>query len=219
LYAGTPTSVLIDPAGGERKGVGFELGRALAQQLGVPYEAVVLPNNAAVLAALIQGEVDVVFTNASPERAAQMRFTQPYLDIELGLLVPAGSTLRSVTDIDRPGQTLGVTAKSSSDAYWSHQLHSAGLQRAATLQQGSEWLAQGQIQAYATNKATLFEMAETLPGARVLPDRWGLERHAIGIAPAREDGLGFLQRFADEQKAAGMIQRAAARAGLRGVAQ
>ena len=51
LYPGTPTSILGDPASGNAKGVGFDLGRQLAQWAGVTFEPVVFPKNAEVIAA------------------------------------------------------------------------------------------------------------------------------------------------------------------------
>src|SRR5271165_6671492 len=90
LYPGTPTSIL-DPKESEPRGVGYELGKALASKLGVPYEPVVYPKNADVLEATKTGQADVAFTNASPARQKEMDFGPPFLLIELGYLVPAGS--------------------------------------------------------------------------------------------------------------------------------
>ena len=89
LYPGTPTSVL-DPNQRDPRGVGYELGQALATKLGVPYEPVVYPKNADVLEAVKTGNADVAFTNASPARQKEMNFGPPFLLIELGYLVPAG---------------------------------------------------------------------------------------------------------------------------------
>lgn len=89
LYPGTPTSILPDPA--EPKGVGYELGKELARRLGVPYESVVFSKNAEVLEAVRTAQVDIAFTNASAARAKVMDFGPPYLEIELGYLVPKGS--------------------------------------------------------------------------------------------------------------------------------
>jgi polar amino acid transport system substrate-binding protein len=215
LYPGTPTSILPNP-GGEPRGVGFELGRELAKRLGVPYEPVVFPRNAEVLAALKAGSVDVIFTNASAARAREMDFAPPYLDIELGYLVPKGSPVTALTDVDRPGRRVGVTEGSTSDATLSRDLRSAEIVRAVTLDVAVEMMSAGRLDAFATNKATLFEMAERLPGAQVLEGRWGLERHAIAIAKGRDVGLPFLQTFTDDMRAEGFVAAAVARAGLRG---
>jgi polar amino acid transport system substrate-binding protein len=72
------------------------------------------------------------------------------------------------------------------------------------------------IDAYATNKATLFEMAAKLPGSKVLEGRWGVERHAIAIPKGREPAMAFIRQFTNEMKSEGAVGAAIARAGLRG---
>lgn len=216
LYPGTPTSILTDNKS-EPRGVGFEIGRALAQRLDVPYEPVVFAKNAEVLQAVKSGAVDVVFTNASAARTKDMDFAPPYLEIELGYLVPPGSSLADLHDLDADGKRIGVTAGSTSDGTLSRDLKKAVVVRATTLKDGLALLASRQIDAFATNKATLFEMAEQLPGARVLDGRWGVERHAIGIPKGREAGLGFLGQFTSEIKSSGLVRAAIERAGLKGV--
>src|SRR6516164_1453404 len=79
LYPGTPTSIIGDPASGNAKGVGFDLGRELAKAAGVPFEPVVFPKNAEVLAAAKAGTVDMVFTNATPARMNDMDFSPTVL--------------------------------------------------------------------------------------------------------------------------------------------
>jgi polar amino acid transport system substrate-binding protein len=219
LYPGTPTSYIRDNPAVEPKGVGYELGKELAKRLGVPYEPVLFSKNAEVLEAVKTGKVDVVFTNATAARAKDMDFTPPYLDMELGYLVPKGSTVTSMADIDLPGIRIGVTEHSSSDAALSRDLKNADLVRSSTVKRGIEMLAEHQIDAYATNKATLFEMADALPGARVLDGRWGLERHAIAIPKGRDDGMAFVAKFAADAKAEGLVKAAVQRSGLRGTTE
>ena len=60
------------------------------------------------------------------------------------------------------------------------ELKNATVVPAATLKIGIEMLAQHKIDAYATNKANLFEMS----GSRVLDGRWGLEHLAMAIPKA-----------------------------------
>jgi polar amino acid transport system substrate-binding protein len=216
LYPGTPTSILpaSDPA--KSVGVGLELGRELAARLGIPYEPVVFPKNADVLDAIKAGKVDTVFTNASPARAKEMNFGPPYLDIELGYLVPSNGRITAITGVDVAGRRIGVTAGSSSEAVLSKDLKNAEVVRAETIEIAIGMLASGGLDAFATNKATLFEMSEKLSGSRVLEGSWGLERHAIAIPKGREKGLDFIRDFTREAKANGFVQGAIQRSGLRG---
>ena len=215
LYPGTPTSIL-DAKSTEPRGVGYELGKALAAKLGVPYEPVVFAKNAEVLEAVKTGATDIAFTNASAARAKEMDFSQPYLEIELGYLVPKESKIADVPDIDNKGVRVGVTQGSSSDGVLSRDLKNAEVVRVTTLKQGIDMMAEGKIDAYATNKAALFEMSDAVPGSRVLEGRWGFERHGIAIPKGRDQGLPFIRSFANEAMAQGLVKAAVSRAGLRG---
>ena len=87
---------------------------------------------------------------------------------------------------------------------------------AATNQAGGELLGAGKLDAFATNKATLFALSSKLPGTRVLPDRWGEERHAIAIPKGRNEGIAFIDAFTRDVLTRGLVKDAMERAGLRG---
>jgi len=216
LYPGTPTSIIGDPATGNAKGVAFDLGRELAKRAGVPFEPAVFPKNAEVLAAAKAGTVDMVLTNATPVRRNDLDFSPTVLQVEQGYLVPAGSAIRALDEIDRPGVRVGVSEGSTSEATLSREFRNASVVRTPSLKAAIEMLASGQIQAFATNKATLFEMSDELAGSRVLAGRWGLESFAIGIPKGREAALSLVDSFVGDAKASGAVARAVERAGLRG---
>jgi polar amino acid transport system substrate-binding protein len=216
LYPGTPTSILPDPKSGGPRGVGYDLGKELARRLDVPYTPVVFTKNAEVLDAVKTGSVDVAFTNATAARARDMDFGPPYLAIELGYLVPQKSAVATPEEVDARGFRVGVTAGSSSDAALTRDLTNAEIVRPATIDAAIEMLSAGKLDAFATNKATLFEMAEKLPGSKVLAGRWGVERHAIAIPKGRDLGLAFVRQFTDAVKSEGLVTAAITRAGLRG---
>src|SRR5437868_10400380 len=61
LQLGSPHNVIRDPATGEMKGVGFDLGNELALRMGVPFEPVFYPSVGAVLDGGKAGAWDVAF--------------------------------------------------------------------------------------------------------------------------------------------------------------
>jgi polar amino acid transport system substrate-binding protein len=214
LYPGTPTSILVSQTEDPR-GVGYDLGKELAQQLGVPYEPVVFTRNAEVLEAVKTGNVDAAFTNASAARAKEMDFGPAYLESDLGYLVAKDSKVTKPDDVDVKGIRVGVTASSSSDAVLSRDLKNAEVVRVPAIRLVPGMLAAGSIDVFATNKATLFELAEQAPGARVLEARWGVERHAIAIPKGRDQGMAFIRKFTEDMKMQGLVDAAIARSGLR----
>ena len=211
--------MIRDRASGETKGLAHDLGQEFARRLSVPFEAVEFPQIANVLEALKLGQVDFTVTNASPARARDVDFTSPILGVELGYLVPAGSPVTTPSDVDRPGMRVGVTAGGSSHATLSREFKHAAVIPAQTLAIALEMFSGRQIDAYATNKAVLFEMSDQAPGSRVLEGRWGIEHFAIAIPKGRDQALAAASKFADDARSTGLVERAAGRAGLRGIVE
>ena len=187
-----------------------------AARLGAPYEPVIFAKLADVLEALKAGAIDATFTNASPARAREFDFGPPYLHLELGYLVPRGGVIGKIEDVDAEGRLIGVTAASTSQATLGREFRKAKLVPAETLAVAIDMLASGKMDAFATNKAILYEMAEKLPGSKVLDGRWGLEHFAIGIPKGRDGGRAFIRAFSEDIVATGFVKAAVGRAGLRG---
>ncbi len=210
--------MIRDAATGETKGVTYELGRELARRLGVPFEPVVYASVAEVFAALKSGEVDFAFTNATAVRAKDVDFTPPLMAVELGYLVLPGSPVSTLADVDRPGIRVGVSQGGTSHGTLTRELKNATVVPAPTIKNAIEMLSTRKVDAFATNKAVLFEMADTLPGSRLLDGRWGLEQLAFAIPKGRELGMAYVRKFAEDAKSEGLVDRAVQRAGLRGTA-
>jgi polar amino acid transport system substrate-binding protein len=217
VYAGSPTSMVKDPATGEVRGVSVDIGRELARRLGVPYEQVEYQRVAEVIDALKARAIDLAISNATPDRRKDIDFTRPMLSIEIGYLVPAGSAITRIEAIDRPGVRVGVSQGSTSLSTLTQLLKNASIMQAPNLQTGIEMLSQRKLDAYATNKGILYQMSDSLPGSHVLDGRWGVEEFAAGVPKGRDAGLAFLQKFVDDVSARGLVKRAAERAGLRGM--
>jgi polar amino acid transport system substrate-binding protein len=218
VYPGSPSSMVRNAKTGQTSGVAFEFGRALAHDLDVPIEIVEFQRVAQVVDAIKDAKVDVTVTNASPERARVVDFTQPLIQVELGYLAGPHSPVKSLSDVDRPDVRIGVTQGSTSQATLSRQYQHAQLVPAASMEQAKELLRRGDIQAFATNKAILFELSDDLPGYRVLDGRWGLEHLAVAIPKGRDSALPYLNAFAAKVRADGRLKSMIDRAGLRGTA-
>lgn len=216
VYAGSPTSLVRGPGADEMRGVTVDIGRELARRLGVPVAFVVLERVPEIVDALKAGRADFTITNATPARAREIDFTPAVLGLESGYLVPAGSKLQTLADVDRAGVRVGVTQGSTSQTVLTRDLKQASLVVAPSVTAATALLRQGELEAFATNKGILFEMSDALQGSRVLDGRWGLEQLAIGVPKGREAAAAWLKAFADDMVRQGRVQQAAARAGLRG---
>jgi polar amino acid transport system substrate-binding protein len=215
VYPGSPTSMVTD-ATGKPHGLAYELGGELAKRLGVNVDYVKFQRVADIVAAIHDGQVDFTVTNATPARANEVSFSQPVLAIELGFLVPANSPIGKVEDIDRPGVKIGVTKGSTSERTLPARFKNATIVPAESVKVAVAMFGRGEIDLYATNKPTLFEMSDQMPGARILDGNWGLEHMAIAIPRGREDALPLLNRFVTDEQSSGSLDTIRQQAGLRG---
>jgi polar amino acid transport system substrate-binding protein len=155
-------------------------------------------------------------TNATPARASEVTFTQPVLAIELGFLVPANSPIGKVEDIDKPGVKIGVTKGSTSERTLPAKFKNATVVPAESVKIAIAMFGSSEIDLYATNKPTLFEMSDQMPGAKILDGNWGAEHMAIAIPRGREDALPLLNRFVADEQSSGALDTIQRQAGLRG---
>ena len=97
------------------------------------------------------------------------------LSIELGYFVPDGAQLRSMEEMDRAGIRIGVTQGSTSQTTLPKYLALASVVPVANVVAAREKLSRGELEAFATNKAILFELADGMPGSTVLAGNWGVK--------------------------------------------
>jgi polar amino acid transport system substrate-binding protein len=218
LYPGSPTSFIPGTDGTAPRGVGYDLAKELATKAGVAFEPVVFPSNDKVQEAVKASSVDLVFTNATAARAQFIDFTPVVLEIEKGYLVPAGSAIRDGAELDRPGIRIGHSRGSTTQGELAKILKHAQLIPVDSLADAGRALAEGRVDAFASNKAILNQISDGLPGSRVLSGRWGEETFAFGIPKNRPAARPYLDAFVKRARDEGSVRRAAERAGVRGLA-
>jgi polar amino acid transport system substrate-binding protein len=216
LQLGSPHNVVRDPASGEMKGVGFDVGKELARRLDVAFEPVLYPSVGKLLDGGKSGAWDVAFVGFSPARATEWDFTALHLEIEFGYLVPGGSSISTMADVDRPGIRVAVQEKSQPDVFLSRTLKNAEIVRAPSLAGTLEALKSGKADAIFSIKPSLYEASSSLPGSRVLDGRAGVDPHAMAMPKGRDAGVAYARRFIEDAKSQGVVKAAIDRAGIRG---
>ena len=88
INLGNPVLARRDAATGAAAGVSVDLARALADELGVPLELVVVDGAAQSVEAVKSGQADIGFFAIDPLRGDGIRFTAPYVLIEGALPRP-----------------------------------------------------------------------------------------------------------------------------------
>jgi polar amino acid transport system substrate-binding protein len=206
-----------DPGSGELRGVAVDLARELGTQAGLPIELVPFESAGKMFDAVKAGAWDVAFLAIDPGRAGEIDFTAPYIEIEGTYLVPPGSPLRAIKDVDHEEVRIGVSANSAYDLFLSRSLQHARLLRAPTPDAAFELIVAGKVDVVAGVRQHLIANAGKLPGARVLDGRFMAIQQALGIPKGRAAGAKYLRDFIEDVKASGLVARAIEKAGVRGV--
>jgi len=207
-----------DPATGEARGVSVDLARELGRWLDVPVELVTFDAAGKVFDALGSGSWDVAFLANEPARAAEISFTAPYVLIEGTYLVPVGSPLRRIEDVDREGVRIAVGNKSAYDLYLTRTLKRAQLVRAPTSPAAIELFVKEKLEVAAGVRQPLVQFAKTNPNVRVMDGRFMAIEQAMGTPKGRNAGADYLRVFIEEMKASGFVAAGLERSGQRDAA-
>ena len=216
INLGAPSSAIRDENTGDLTGVAHDLGKELARRLNVPFEPVLYRRSAEVIAALKTGDIDVAFATLTADRAKEIDFSSPYLQIEKGILVPEDSPAKTLANIDQPGMRVAVLSGGTANSTLSREFRNAEITRALSIDGGLELLRARKVDAFGAQKTILFEMSRRLARSRVLDGRFGIELHAIGIPKGRDAGRDFIQGFAVDARNSGLVSALVEKAGLRG---
>jgi polar amino acid transport system substrate-binding protein len=214
---GSPLSGLKNPETGELRGLAVEMGRALAQRLGVRLATVVYPRPGAVIDGLRDNAWDVAFLIFDPDRAAQVDFSHPYVQSDFTFLVPADSRIHSVADADQPGIRITTSRGDGSDLYLTRNKKHAILMRADSMQEALELVRSGHAEAKASARPVLMEDLRAFPGARVLDDGFSALAFAAVVPKGQSARLAYLNEFVEDAKASGLVKRAIESVGIQGV--
>ena len=201
---------------GDPAGVSPDMARAIADRLGVPVQYVPYARPGELADDAGKDKWDIGNIGAEPARAEKIAFTAAYAEIEATYLVPAGSPLHSIADVDRPGVRIAVTARSAYDLWLERNIKHAALLRANGGPATLEMFINDKLDALAGLRPGLIGDVEKLPGARILDGQFTAVQQAVGTARANAAGAAFLSAFVEEAKASGLVASFIAKHGVTG---
>ena len=202
---------------GAPQGVAPDMANAVAERLGVQVAYVPYETPGQLADDATKGVWDIGLIGAEPARAEHIAFSAAYVEIEATYLVPAGSSIHAIDDVDRPGMRIAVAARSAYDLYLTRNIQHADLVRVAGLNASYDLFVNDKLDALAGLRPRLISDVEKLPGARLLDGKFTAVQQAIGTPRSREAGAAFLREFVEEAKAGGLVGQLIERHGVRGL--
>ena len=204
-------------AQGDPQGVSPSMAAAIAARLGVPVQYVPYPKPGELADAVDSNAWDIGLIGAEPQRAEKIAFSAAYAQIEATYLVPAGSPITEIAQVDQPGIRIAVTARSAYDLWLERHIQHATLLRTDTLDSALTRFVDEQLEVLAGLRPRLTTDLASLPGARILADKFTAVQQAIGTARKNTAAAAWLHDFVEEAKSSGMVAGFIARHGVHGL--
>jgi polar amino acid transport system substrate-binding protein len=203
-----------DAATGELSGLAVDLSRELARRVGVPLELIPYDAAGKITGTAKNNVWDIGYLAIDPLRAKDIDFTAAHVELEGTYMVPAGSPLLRIEDVDRDGVRIAVTANSAYDLFLSRELKHAQIVRADNTPKSVELMLGQKLDAVAAVKTALVAEARRQPGSRVLSGHFMTIPQAAGVPKGRPAAARYVGEFIEEMKASGFVASSLKKYGL-----
>lgn len=190
---------------GDPIGVSPDMARAVADRLDVQVEYITFASPGELADAAVEDAWDIGNIGAEPERAKTIAFSAAYAEIEATYLLPAGSLIQSVDEVDREGVRIGVYGRSAYGLWLADNIKNAELVKTDGVDASFDIFVEQGLEVMAGLRPRLITDVEKLPGARILDGQFTAVQQAIGTKPERVAAAAFLREFVEEAKASGLV--------------
>lgn len=205
---------VVQDAGGAVRGVTVDLGRALAQKLGLAAEITVFPNSGEVTDRLSAGALDVAFMPVDEERKRRVDFGPAYYLVESTYLVRGDSDIATLADVDRAHVRVVGIANTTTIRSAARTCKHASVVPVATVDEAMAQLRDGRADAVALSRDAFATLLREVPGARILDGGFQQTGVAIAVPKNRPAALAAASDFMRQAKRDGTVRRALDAAGL-----
>ena len=134
---------------GDVRGVTVDLIRSFAAALKLPLAMQIYDNSGQVTDAVASGECDIAFMPQDAERAKRVDFGPAYYFIESTYLIPAGSTIKGIDEVNRPGLRIIAISNTTTARSARRTAPNAGVEEVQSVDRMVEMARQGQGDAFA----------------------------------------------------------------------
>ncbi len=199
---------------GDVKGVTVDLIRGFAAALKLPLSLQVYENSGQVTDAVANGDCDLAFMPQDAERAKRVAFGPAYYLIESTYLVPAGSRIQSIEEVNQPGRRIIAISNTTTARSARRTAPNATVEEAPSVDQMTEMARHGNGDAFALSHDSFAGLLPKLPGARVLPGNFQQTGIAVAVPKSRQIALRIASELLEVAKDSGVVRRALDSAGF-----
>lgn len=192
-------------ANGDPIGVSPDIAAEIARRLQVPLAYVCYPDPGALADAVARGEWDIGNIGAEPQRAQTIAFSAAYCEIESSYLVPAGSPIRTIDQVDQPGIRIATKGRAAYGLWLEANLAQATLVRTDSIDTSFDAFVEQDLDVLAGLRPRLIADLARLPGARILDGQFSAVQQAVGTPRKNTAAAAWLADVVEEFKASGFV--------------
>ncbi len=190
---------------GDPVGVAPDMAAEIARRLGVGIRYVPFAQPGPLADKVDTDTWDIGLIGSEPQRAQKIAFTTAYCEIQSTYLVPPGSKLKSIADVDKPGIRIACTARTAYGLWLENNIKHATLVWTDTLDNSYDKFVADKLDALAGLRPKLLSEVKKLAGATILDGQFSAVQQAIGTSRKNGAAPKFLQSFVDEAKSSGLV--------------
>jgi polar amino acid transport system substrate-binding protein len=192
-------------ANAEPEGVSPDMARELAKSLGVPVHFVTFKSPGELADQAGKNIWDIGNIGAEPQRAAVMTFSAAYVEIEATYMVPPGSPITSIDQVDRKGVKVVTSARSAYGLWLENNIKNAELIQIAGLDGAFNKFKDDKIDVLAGLRPGLLKDIAKMPGATILPGKFSAVQQAVGCNKPATEGARYIAEFVENAKKSGLV--------------
>lgn len=205
----------VKGADGEPRGVTVDLLRAFAAALKLPLEMKLFDNSGQVTDAVASGACDVAFMPRDATRESKVDFGTAYYFIASTYLVPAGSTIQSIDEVNHAGIRIVAIANTTTARSAARTAPLASVEEVAGVDLMTARAQNGEGDAFALSHDSFVGMLPSVPGARVLNGQFQQTGISVAVPKGRAGALKLASQLLEDAKGSGLVRRALDAAGFK----
>ena len=203
-------------AQGEPDGVSPAIAKAVAEKLGVGVKLITYPGPGALADALKEDAWDIGNIANEKERAKTICFSPAYSDIQATYLVPKGSNIKTIEDVDNPKVRIVAKERSAYDLWLTENIKNAQIIRTKSIDESFKLFCEEGYEVLAGLRPKLLEEAAKLPGSTIIPGSFTVIGQSIGCKHGMPEAAQYLHEFVEESKRNGFISSLIEKYGVQG---
>jgi polar amino acid transport system substrate-binding protein len=200
---------------GAPQGVTIDLMHAFAQALKLPLDLQVYDNSGQVTDAVASGACDVAFMPRDATREGKVDFGPAYYFISSTYLVPAGSKIQSLDEVNRAGVRIVAISNTTTARSARRTAPNAAVEEVPSVDLMTEMAGSGNGDAFALSHDSFAGLLPKLPGARVLPGHFQQTGISVAVPKGRAAALKIMTGLIEDAKKSGVVRRALDKAGFK----